>query len=159
VVLASADLMRPCLALGLLACASTAAYTRAPQPCQAEVVDVVWRGAYGRTDPPPDIWWVPPAGQGCTMDHLGTRGMPADVPTGTVCAMARAWGGDAVWLIWYPQWKGLTWRNLAHELEHVVQARNGEPPDWAHATAGFQPGGAVAQAQARLAGTACAEAR
>lgn len=150
--------MRPCLVLGLLACASTAAYTRAPRPCQQQAVDLVWRDVYGRTDRPPDVWWVPAAAQTCGRVVNGARGFPAPVMIDgqltNGCAGSSAAGAALVNLVWF----GPTWAQtgLAHELEHVAQARDGLPPDWAHTSAPFQSGGAVARANASLAAMRCA---
>jgi hypothetical protein len=146
---------RALLALTLAACASTAAYTRTPLPCQQQAVDLVWRATYGRSDPPPDIWWVPAAAQTC-QEPGRAPGMPGYVMVdGKVqkgCIGSGSWSGG-VSLIWYGSW---TRTNLAHELAHVAQERDGMPPDWAHQTAPFASGGAVERANASLAAMRCA---
>lgn len=149
--------MRACLVLVLLAgCASTAPYTRAPRPCQAQALDLVWRGTYGRADRPPDVWWVPPADQTCGRVVHGARGFPSPImvdgklTNGCVGASAA---GDNINLVWFGAWE-LT--GLAHELAHVAQAHDKQPHDWAHTTAPFQSGGAVQRANASLAAMRCA---
>lgn len=149
--------MRRCLAAALLlACASTATYTRDPRPCQAQAVELVWHGAYGRTDRPPDVWWVPRADQTCGRTVNGARGFPSavmvDGKLANGCVGASSWP-DGVNLVWFGAWE-LT--GLAHEMAHVTQARDGLPPDWPHLTAPFQSGGAVQRANASLAAMRCA---
>jgi hypothetical protein len=137
--------MRRCLAAALLlgaACARIASYTRDPLPCQAQAVDVVWRVTYGRTDPTPTIWWVPPAAQNCQ-----EPGRNPGYKMGTLCVGGDAWR-DGANLVWYGSWQAT---DLAHEFAHVAQARDGLPPDLTHTTAPFLPGGLVAQANTRLA--------
>lgn len=133
-------------ALLLVSCARQVAYVRTPQPCQQAAVDLVWRVVYGRTDRPPDVWWVPRTAQVCgTPRPDGTRGY---LSRSGECVGGDAWTGG-INLVWYGAWE-LT--ALAHELAHVVQAREGQPADHDHLTAAFQPGGVVALANARLAG-------
>lgn len=137
---------RLCLGALLLAgCARVVPYTREPRPCQADAAALVWREVYGRTDRLPDIWWVPTAAQTCgTPRPDGTRGYRGTEGT---CLGGDAWSGG-IDLVWYGSW---VQTGLAHELAHVVQAREGQPPDFDHKSAAFQPGGAVALANARLA--------
>jgi hypothetical protein len=145
---------RAVLALALVAgCARTLPYSREPLPCQAQAVDLVWRQAYGRTDRPPDVWWVPREAQTCgRVAANGARGFPGPVMVdgGMVsgCAGASAGGEALVNLVWYGSWPQT---GLAHELAHVSQARAGLPPDYAHASPAFGPGGAVERANAQLA--------
>jgi hypothetical protein len=135
------------LGLALVAgCARQVPYTREARPCQAQAVDLVWRDAYGRTDRPPEIWWVPPAAQDC-QEAGREKGMQSAVG----CIGGNSWAAGAN-LIWYGTWQRT---NLAHELAHVAQARAGLPADLAHASPPFAPGGAVEQANARLAALAC----
>jgi hypothetical protein len=138
--------MRIYLALALLACARVVPYTRTPRSCQAQAVDVVWRDVYGRTDRPPDVWWVPPAAQDC-QEAGHERGMKSTAG----CIGGNSWSGGAN-LIWYGSWQRT---NLAHEFAHVIQTRDGLPSDFEHASPAFQAGGAVAQANARLAEMTC----
>jgi hypothetical protein len=137
---------RPLLAALLLAaCASQVPYTRAARPCQAEAVDLVWHQVLGRTDRPPDVWWVPPAAQTCGVPTAtGARGF---VATTGACVGGVSWR-DGADLVWYGSWERTA---LAHELVHVAQARDGLPQDVDHHTAPFLPGGALAVANARLA--------
>jgi len=142
--------MRIYLALALLACARVVPYTRTPRSCQAQAVDLVWRDVYGRTDRPPDVWWVPPARLTC-QEPGREKGLPTTASLTSGCMGGNAWAGG-VDLIWYDDWIRT---DLAHEFAHVVQARNGLPPDLEHASPAFQPGGRVAQANARLAEMTC----
>jgi hypothetical protein len=141
------------LALTACACARITPYTRTPRDCQADAVAMVWGGVFHRTDQAPDIWWVPPADQTCGRVINGARGFPSSVmdADGTMvpgCAGSAAAGKVAVELVWYGAWQ-LT--GLAHEYVHIIQARDGLPPDFAHQTPDFAPGGRVALANARLA--------
>lgn len=144
--------MRARLLLALVvACASQVPYTRAPQPCQAQAVDLVWRGVYGRTDRPPDIWWVPRAAQNCgTPKPNGARGFRN---AEGICVGGSSWR-DGMNLVDYDG----TWQatGLAHEAIHVAQARDGLPPDTAHQSAPFRSGGAMDRANASLAAMRCA---
>jgi len=123
-------------------------------PCQDDAVKVVWKEAYGRTDPAPYVWWAPPAKQTCGRVVNGARGFPAphmDAETGKFvngCAGASADLPVSVNLVWFGSWERT---GLAHEFWHVLMARNGQDPDYIHVSPGFQAGGAVAQANAILA--------
>lgn len=142
---------RALLALVVAGCATAAPYVRDQQPCQAQVVDLLWRQAYGRPDRPPNVWWVPLSRQDCVLDHVGTRGIATPTQSGaTVCAMGVTMGPNTIDLVWYPQLGDLTWRNLAHEMWHVIQYRRGEPTDYLHRSAGFAPGGDVERAVAAM---------
>lgn len=137
--------MRLAVALLLAGCASTVRYTRDPLPCQAQAMDLVWRRSYGRTDRAPDVWWVSKAAQNCgKVRPDGTRGFLTS--TGA-CAGGISWR-DGMDLVWYGAWERTA---LAHEAVHVVDARDGRPPDTAHVGPAFQPGGAMDQANAALA--------
>lgn len=138
--------MTRALFLALLAsCAAQVPYARAPVACQAQAVGLVWQAQYGRTDVPPDIYWVPRSAQNCGKPmHSGARGFLT--PDGA-CAGGYSWR-DGVNLVDYDG----TWEHtaLAHEEAHVVLIRNGAPdPD--HHSPMFQPGGAVELANAALA--------
>lgn len=135
--------MRQLLALALLAgCASQAPYSRAPLACQDQAMDLVWRQQYGRTDPPPEVWWVPASALDCQ-----DPGHAPGYRMGTLCVGGNSWR-DGMNLAQYRPWEKT---DLAHEAAHVAQARDGLPPDVAHITAPFQPGGAMALANAALA--------
>jgi hypothetical protein len=142
--------MRIYLALALLACARVVPYTRTPRTCQAQAVDLVWRDVYGRTDRPPDVWWVPREALTC-QEPGREKGLPTTASLTSGCMGGNAWAGG-VDLIWYYDWIRT---DLAHEFAHVAKLRNHEDPDVAHLTAAFGPGGAVAQANARLAEMTC----
>lgn len=142
--------MKALLALLLAAgCASTStAYSRAPLGCQAQAMDVVWRVQYGRTDPPPDVWWVPPAAQTCGRVVNGARGFPlASSPTG--CAGASS-GRDSMDLVdFHGGWQAT---GLAHEGIHIALVRDGQDPDGRHLRPElWGPGGVLARAEAALA--------
>lgn len=142
------------LLLLLVGCASTAPYVRTPRSCQGQAVELVWHQVYGRADAPPDIWWVPAADQTCGRTVNGARGFPSRVMVDGKMVPGCAGGstlGDNINLVWYGRWE-LT--GLAHEMAHVLQARNGLPGDYAHQSADFQAGGRVAVANARLAAAA-----
>jgi hypothetical protein len=105
---------------------------------------LVWRQAYGRTDRAPDLWWVPRAAQNCgVLQPDGTRGY---IGVSGKCLAGDSWS-EGVDLIWLGTWERTA---LAHELAHVIQSRDGQPPDHDHKTAAFGPGGAVELANARL---------
>lgn len=123
------------------ACASTTAYTREPRPCQAQAVEAVWRGCYGRTDRPPDVWWIPDRALNC-QDPGRAKGLRA----GSLCVGGYSWR-DGMSLVNYRTW----WdADLAHEAAHVALLRDGQDPDVTHQTAAFAPGGAVQACNARL---------
>ena len=127
------------------ACARQVPYVREPQPCQDQVMDFVWR-AYGRTDRQPDVWWVPRAAQNCGEPRPdGARGFRTNSGG---CAKGTSWSGglELVWL-----GADETWAVLAHEAAHVIDARDGRPPDPDHQGPAFRPGGLVAQVSAALA--------
>jgi hypothetical protein len=126
----------------LLACARQVAYVREPRPCQADAVVLVWHEVYGRNDRAPDIWWIPERALDCQ-----EAGHEKGVSSSVGCIGGNSWSGGAN-LIWYGSWPRT---NLAHELAHVAQARDGLPPDYAHISADFLPDGRVAVANARLA--------
>lgn len=148
--------MRNSAFLLALACARTVPYTRTPLPCQAEAVHLVWSVIYGRSEPPPDVWWVPPADQTCGRTVNGARGFPAPVMVDgkmkNGCAGSSA-AADSVNLVWFGEWE-LT--GLAHEMAHVAQAHDGLPPDNEHKSAAFAPGGMVERANASLSRLECA---
>ncbi|MCA1824400.1 MAG: hypothetical protein LC640_09105 [Frankia sp.] len=139
--------MRRLLALLVLAgCARIAPYVRTPQPCQDQAVGIVWHDVYRRTDPPPDIWWVPAADLNCQ-----EPGHEKGYGGARLCMGGNSWK-DGVNLVWYGNW---TRTRLAHEDWHVVLLRNGMDPDAQHQTAAFQPGGIVEQANRALAAMGC----
>lgn len=150
-----AALVRAALGLIVLAggCARVVSNTREPRPCQAAAVDLVWRVVLGRADRAPDVWWVPPANQTCGRVVDGARGFPAlvmgaDGRMVAGCAGASAEGTALVNLVWYGAWERT---GLAHEFVHVIDARDGRPPDMGHTGPPFAPGGVVERANARLA--------
>lgn len=133
-----------CAVSSLVGCASVVPYSRAPMACQDRAVITVWT-LYEREDVPPQIWWVPRARQNCGAARPnGARGF---MTLDGVCAGGNSWG-DGMNLVDYGE--GWEYTALAHELAHVALTRNGTPdPD--HHSPMFQPGGAVARANAALA--------
>jgi hypothetical protein len=92
------------------------------------------------------VWWVPPAAQDCQ-----EPGYERGYLTAAGCIGGNSWA-DGANMVWYGSWQRT---DFAHELAHVAQTRDGLPPDLEHTSPAFRPGGAVAQANARLAEMTC----
>lgn len=133
-------------------CARQIPYSQAKRDCQDDAVRIVWNETYGRTDRPPDIWWVPPAAWDCKGASSGKPGFSSPVYVKdhfeNGCVAGRSWVGGMD-IMWAPPY---TWYTTAfqHEAWHIVMTRNGEEPDWTHTSPGFQAGGAVEKATAAL---------
>jgi hypothetical protein len=115
---------------------------------QAEALDVVWRQAYERTDPPPPIVWVPRDYLSCTDPVSGDPGFPvwiADV--GFTCR-----GGLFIGLVVLAEDPApLSALPFAHELLHAAQARD-FAFDPKHEGPAWQPGGKLERAVMLLEG-------
>jgi len=111
---------------------------------QDVALQIIWQGAYRRTDPPPQIRWVSESQQNCTDPRSGKRG----IRTLIGCVEGLTLSPKAVSVSWHDgdRFSGTA---LAHELVHAAQARR-LVYDFNHHTAEFQPGGAVDQANAML---------
>lgn len=111
---------------------------------QDVALKIIWQGAYGRTDSPPQIRWVSEDQQNCTDPRSGRRG----IKTVVGCVEGLTLSPNMVSVSWHDG-DSFSVTALAHELVHAAQARR-LVFDFNHHTAEFQPGGAVAQANALL---------
>jgi|GEM_PF-3605279 len=119
-------------------------------PGLAAAVADVWTG-YSRTDTPPRVLLVTGPDLTCTDPSSRNPGFAVLLASGPACREGYTLLPFAVSVAYH----GQPWSQsaLAHELEHVALIRNGQGTplgDPGHATAGFQLGGAVDQANARL---------
>ena len=148
----------PLLFLGACSALKPIPGALADKPGLSDAQSVVWRDAYGRTDPPPRVFLV--EGLTCTDPNSGSPGF--DCPTvgcregctGSPLAVHVAYSGQ--------HWSETT---LAHEDMHALKMRNaiyllGYSPNTAtvlrelgdrnHAAPEWQPGGAVDKAVQQL---------
>jgi hypothetical protein len=111
---------------------------------QDVALQIVWQGAYERTDPAPQIRWVWEDEQNCTDPRSGRRG----IKTVIGCVEGLTLSPNTVSVSWHDG-DTFSMTALAHELVHAAQARR-LVFDINHHTAEFQPGGVVEQANALL---------
>lgn len=122
--------------------------TDAPGLAAASVA--IWQ-SYGQTNTPPRVVLMTGKDLSCIDPKSGNPGFPVMMASGPDCRE----GWTVLPNVTNVAYRGQPWSqsSLAHEYEHakLMQLLQGDPPgDPGHATAGFQLGGEVDQANAAL---------
>lgn len=111
----------------------------------------LWRVVFDGPGAAPHVEWV--EGARLTCDPMGFGpGTGWEMVDGE--GISRCVDGNTVYAdyVQVARWPGMALRQsaLAHEFAHAVDEARGRAPDWQHAGAAFQPGGAVEAGEAWL---------